>query len=106
LPYLERLLAACLRYNLSPTGREIFLVPDHAAGAPLLVVGVDGWSRVLNEHTQFAGMRFRESDKLLDGIPAWIECTIHRRDRRVATVGREYLCAVRGTTSVWITRPR
>jgi hypothetical protein len=103
---LERLLAACLRYNLSPTGREIFLVPDHTAGAPLLVVGVDGWSRLLNEHKQFAGMRFRESVELVDGIPAWIECTIHRRDRRVATAVREYLCEVRGTTTAWITHPR
>jgi hypothetical protein len=103
---LERLLAACLSYNLSPTGREIFLVPDYAAGAPLLVLGVDGWSRVLNEHKQFAGMKFRESVELVDGIPAWIECTIHRRDRRVATAVREYLCEVRGTTSAWITHPR
>ena len=106
LPDLERLLAASLRYNLSPTGREIFLVPDPTAGAPLLVVGVDGWSRVLNEHKQFAGMRFRESVELIDGIPAWIECTIHRRDRRVATAVREYLCEVRGTSSAWITHPR
>jgi hypothetical protein len=82
------------------------LVPDHAAGALLLVVGVDGWSRVLNEHKQFAGMKFKESIELIDGIPAWIECTIHRRDRRVASAVREYLCEVRGTSSAWITHPR
>lgn len=105
LPDLERLLAASLRHNLSPTGREIFLAPDPAGGAPLLVVGVDGWSRILNEHKQFAGMRFRESVKLVDGIPAWIECTMHRRDRRVQTAIREYLCEVRGTSSAWITHP-
>lgn len=106
LPDLERLLAASVRYNLSPTSREIFLVPDPAAGAALLVVGVDGWSRVLNEHKQFAGMSFLESDELVDGIPAWVECTIHRRDRRVATAVREYLCEVRGSSSAWITHPR
>lgn len=106
LPELERLLASCLRHNLSPTGREIFLAPDPAGGAPLLVVGVDGWSRILNEHKQFAGMRFRESVELVDGIPVWIECTIHRRDRRVPTSVREYLCEVRGTGSAWITHPR
>jgi hypothetical protein len=61
---------------------------------------------VLNEHKQFAGMRFRESVELVDGIPEWIECTIHRRDRRVATAVREYLCEVRGTNSAWITHPR
>lgn len=106
LPDLERLLAASLRYNLSPTGREIFLLPDPGVGAPMIVLGVDGWSRVLNEHKQFAGMKFRESTELVDGIPAWIECTIYRRDRRVATAVREYLCEVRGTSSAWITHPR
>ena len=106
LPDLERLLAASLRYNLNPTGREIFLLPDHSEGAPLLVVGVDGWSRVLNEHEQFAGMVFEESEELVDGVPAWIECTIHRHDRKVATAVREYLCEVRGATSAWITHPR
>ena len=91
-----RLLAASLRYNLSPTGREIFLLPVPSADAPLLVVGVDGWSHVLNEHKQFAGMVFGESEELVDEVTAWIECTIHRHDRRVATEVREYLCEVRG----------
>jgi hypothetical protein len=106
LPDLERLLTASLKYELSPVGREIFLCPDPAGRAPLLVVGVDGWSRLLNDHDQFAGMRFKESDELVDGIPAWVECTIHRRDRRVPTAVREYLCEVRGTSSAWITHPR
>jgi hypothetical protein len=106
LPDLERLLTASLKYNLSPVGREIFLCPDPAGRAPLLVVGVDGWSRLLNDHEQFAGVRFKESDELVDGIPAWVECTIHRRDRRVPTAIREYLCEVRGTSSAWITHPR
>ena len=106
LPDLERLLTASLKYNLSPVGREIFLCPDPLGRAPLLVVGVDGWSRILNDHEQFAGMRFKESDELNDGVPVWIECAIYRRDRRVATAVREYLCEVRGASSAWITHPR
>ena len=106
LPDLERLLSAALRYGLSPTGREIFLVPDPAAGAPILVVGVDGWSRILNAHEHFAGIEFKESTEQEDGIPTWVECTIHRWDRRVPTTVREHLCEVRGTSSPWITHPR
>lgn len=106
LPDLERLLVAALKYNLTPVGREIFLCPGPLAGSPLLVVGVDGWSRILNEHEQFAGMRFKESTELVDGVPAWVECTIHRRDRRVPTSVREYLCEVRGSNSAWLTHPR
>ena len=77
--------------------------PDPMTEAPLIVVGVDGWSRILNEHKKFAGMRFRESKELVDGLPAWIECTIHRWDRRVPTFVREYLCEVRGLSQAWIT---
>jgi hypothetical protein len=106
LPDLERLLTASLRYGLNPTSREIFMLPDPMAEAPLIVVGVDGWSRILNEHKKFAGMRFRESKELVDGVPAWIECTIHRWDRRVPTTVREYLCEVKGLSQAWITHPR
>ena len=103
---LERLLTASLRYGLNPTGREIFMLTDPMTEAPLIVVGVDGWSRILNEHKKFAGMRFRESIELVEGVPAWIECTIHRWDRRVPTTVREYLCEVRGLSQAWITHPR
>lgn len=106
LPDLERLLTASLKYNLSPVGREIFVCPDPLGSAPLLVVGVDGWSRILNDHEQFAGMKFKESDDLTEGVPNWIECAIYRRDRRVATAVREYFCEVRGSSSAWITHPR
>jgi hypothetical protein len=103
---LERLLAAALRYGLNPTGRELFLVPDPSGAAPLLVVGVDGWSRILNAHEQFAGIEFTESPQLEDGLPAWVECTIHRWDRRVPTTVREHLCEVRGASGAWVTHPR
>jgi hypothetical protein len=104
---LERLLSASLRHDLDPSsGREIFMVPDSAGGAPLLVVSVDGWSRILNSHPQFAGMQFKESEQLEDGLPAWIECTLHRWDRRVPTKVREYLGEVRGLSQAWITHPR
>jgi hypothetical protein len=54
-----------------------------------------------------AGLDYQETlDELVDGIPAWVECTIHRRDRRVPTAVREYLCEVRGTSRAWITHPR
>ena len=106
LPDLERLLSAALRYGLSPTGSELFLVPDPAGVAPLLVVGVDGWSRILNTHEQFAGIEFKESPLLEDGLPVWAECTIHRWDRRVPTIVREYLSEVRGAGSAWVSHPR
>ena len=105
---LETLLLAAERHGLDPLGREVFLVRegDTLDESAVLVVGVDGWSRVLNAHKKFAGMQFRESEDLLDGVPAWIECTLHRWDRRVPTSVREYLNEVRGTSLAWLTHPR
>ena len=79
---------------------------DPLVGPALVVVGVDGWSRILNTHRAFAGMQFRESSELIDGVPAWVECTLHRWDRRVPTRLREYLVEVRGTSQAWLTHPR
>jgi len=79
---------------------------DQLTDAPLVVIGVDGWSKVLNSHKKFAGMQFLESQELVDGLPAWIECTIHRWDRRVPTRVREYLSEVRGASLPWHTHPR
>ena len=104
---LERLLLAAEVNGLSPTGREIFLVPSGGVLEPAtVVVGVDGWSRIINTHKQFAGMRFKESDELVDGVPSWTECTMYRWDRRVPTIVREYLVEVRGVSAGWITHPR
>ena len=105
---LETLLLAAERHGLSPLGREMFLVRagDQLTDPPLVVVGVDGWSKVLNSHKKFAGMQFLESQELVDGLPAWIECTIHRWDRRVPTRVREYLAEDRGNSLPWLTHPR
>ena len=104
---LERLLLAAEVNGLSPTGREIFLVPSGGVLEPAtVVVGVDGWSRIINTHKQFAGMRFKESDELVDGVPSWTECTMYRWDRCVPTSVREYLVEVRGVSAGWITHPR
>jgi len=105
---LEALLLACERHGLDPLGREVYMMlgGDPLVGPALVVVGVDGWSRILNTHRAFAGMQFRESPELIDGVPAWVECTLHRWDRRVPTSVREYLVEVRGTSQSWLTHPR
>ena len=104
---LERLLLAAEVHGLNPAGNEIFLVPTGGVLGPAsVVVGVDGWSRIINSHSQFAGMRFRESNKLIDEIPSWIECSMYRWDRHVPTTVREYLEEVRGEGAAWITHPR
>lgn len=104
---LETLLLAAERLGLNPLGRDMYLLREgDGYDAPALVVGVDGWSRIINGHKKFAGMEFSESEELVDGVPKWIACTLHRWDRRVPTTVREYFDEVRGSSTPWLTHPR
>ena len=44
------LLVVADQYGLNPFTKEIFAFPDKQAGI-IPVVGVDGWSRIINQHT-------------------------------------------------------
>ena len=70
------------------------------------MVGLDGWVRLLNQHPAFDGMSFSESEQLEDGVPTWIECTIHRIDRRVPMTVKEYLAESKRETDAWTSHPR
>lgn len=105
---LDRLLMAAERYGLDPLRREIFMMQPYSdpTAALLLVIGVDGWMRLINAHEQFEGIEFAEATELEHGVPSWIECTIYRRDRRVPLKLREYYCEARGEHILWVTHPR
>ena len=89
------LMVVADQYKLNPWTKEIYAFPDKQNGI-VPVVGVDGWSRIINEHPQFDGMDFRQSDETatMTGAkpcPEWIECVMHRKDRSHPIVAREYL---------------
>ena len=80
------LLLVANQYDLNPWTKEIYAFPDKKAGI-IPVVGVDGWSRIINSNPQFDGMEFIDAEQLVEGAdhkpcPAWIECRIYRKDRR------------------------
>lgn len=103
---MERLLLTCEALGLSPVGRDLYAIQPSSGAGVLIAVGVDGWSRILNQHPQFDGMEFEESEDLVGGVPSWVRCTIHRRDRRVAMSIKEYLCEAVRDTGAWQTHPR
>jgi len=99
----EQMMALCIvanAYGLNPWTKEIYAFPDRNNGI-VPVVGVDGWSRIINEHQQCDGIQFAEAD---DG--SWIECTIFRKDRAHPTTVREYLAEVKRDTGPWKSHPR
>jgi phage recombination protein Bet len=90
------LLVVADQYGLNPFTKEIYAFPDQQNGI-VPVVGVDGWSRIINSHDQFDGMEFKfsESTVNLDGLDKpvfeWIECIMYRKDRKRPTIIREYM---------------
>lgn len=69
------LMVVANQYGLNPWTREIYAFPDKQNGI-VPVVGVDGWSRIINEHSQFDGMEFQMPE---DGSEC--TCIIYRKDR-------------------------
>jgi phage recombination protein Bet len=105
---LQRLLVTAHRYELDPLNREIMMFEVGLAEPPelLLLVGVDGWAKIMNAHPQFDSIAFVESQELIGEVPSWIECTIFRKDRKVALSIKEYFAESRNEQMVWITHPR
>jgi phage recombination protein Bet len=90
------LLVVANEHNLNPWTKEIHAFVDRRSGAVVPVVGIDGWSRIINSNPSFDGMEFRDSDEMIVApkgehkpCPAWIECSIYRKDRSRPVVIRE-----------------
>lgn len=89
------LMVVADQHGLNPFTKEIYAFPDKQNGI-VPVVGVDGWSRIINSHPDFDGMEFTASENIveMDGAkpcPEWIECSIYRKGRSKPITVREYL---------------
>jgi len=93
---MSALIIVATQYGLNPWTKEIYAFPDKYNGI-VPVVGVDGWSRIINSHHAFDGMEFRQSEIMLSmtgaktSAPEWMEAVIYRKDRTRPIVVREYL---------------
>lgn len=91
------LLVVADQYNLNPFTREIYAYPDKKSGGVIPVVGVDGWSRIINDHPAYDGIEFVYASEMTTMAGAkvacheWIEGRIFRKDRSRPIVVREYL---------------
>jgi len=95
---MTALLVVANQYGLNPWTREVYAFPDKRGGI-VPVVGVDGWSRIINEHPQFDGMDFE-----ITGEQA--TCIIYRKDRSHPTRITEYLAECTRGTDPWKSHPR
>jgi phage recombination protein Bet len=91
---MTALLIVADQYGLNPFTKEIYAYPDKNGIVP--VVGIDGWSRIINQHPEMDGLEFVYSDEIITpnaGKPCstWIECVIYRKDRSRAVRVKEFL---------------
>ena len=95
---MTALLIVANQYGLNPFTREIFAFPEKGGIVP--VVGVDGWSRIMNTHAQFDGMDFKADE-------VSCTCIIYRKDRSHPTSATEYMDECKRENSpAWKSHPR
>ena len=90
---MTALLVVANQYGLNPWVKEIYAFPDRQNGI-VPVVGVDGWSRIMNEHQQFDGIEFEQDDSKCT-------CIIYRKDRSRAIKVTEWMDECRRDTGPW-----
>jgi hypothetical protein len=100
-----QLLRLANKYGLDPLSDQIILIQSQNDTYQAFIT-IDGWSKLINEHPQYAGMSLRDSTELKDGIPTWIECTIYRNDRILPIVIKEYYEEVKTDHPSWQQMPR
>lgn len=96
---MTALMVVANQYGLNPWTREIYAFPDKNNGI-VPVVGVDGWSRIINSHEQFDGMEFEQDEEKCT-------CIIYRKDRSRPIKVTEYMAECRRQgVGPWQSHPR
>ena len=100
-----QLLRLANKYQLDPLSDEIGLFQNQD-GNDQPFITIDGWSKLINQHPQYAGMSLRDSIEMIDKVPTWMECTIYRNDRILPIIIKEYYEEVRTDHPSWQQMPR
>jgi phage recombination protein Bet len=96
---MAALLIVAQQYGLNPWTKEIYAFPDKHKGI-VPVVGVDGWSRIINAHPAFDGMDFEQTADACT-------CIIYRKDRSHPIRVTEYFDECnRPNQAPWQSHPR
>lgn len=95
---MAALLIVANQYKLNPWTKEIYAFPDQNNGI-VPVVGVDGWSRIINENAAFDGMDFEQDEEKCT-------CIIYRKDRSHPIKVTEYLSECKRAVKPWQTHPK
>lgn len=95
---MTALMIVADQYGLNPFTKEIYAFPDKNNGI-VPVVGVDGWSRIINGNPMFDGIEFDQDEESCT-------CRIYRKDRNHPTSVTEYLSECKRGALPWQTHPK
>lgn len=96
---MTALLVIANQYGLNPWTKEVYAFPDKNNGI-IPVVGVDGWSRIINSHPEFDGMKFAQDEDSCT-------CIMYRKDRTHPVEVTEYMSECkRANVGPWASHPR
>jgi len=94
---MQALMIVADQFGLNPWTKEIYAFPDKGGIVP--VVGVDGWSRIINDNPQFDGMDFVQDDDSCT-------CIIYRKDRNHPIRITEWMSECKRGTQPWNSHPK
>jgi phage recombination protein Bet len=96
-------LMVAKQYDLNPVTREIYAFPKKGGGIQP-IVGIDGWSNLINSHPACDGIEFKDEFDAKGALVS-ITCLIHRKDRSHPTMVTEYMEECRRPTEPWTKWP-
>lgn len=95
---MTALLVVANQYGLNPFTKELYAFPDKNNGI-VPVVGVDGWSRIINGNPLFDGMDFKQDDDSCT-------CIIYRKDRTHPVSTTEFMSECNRKQGPWLSHPK
>ena len=96
-------LLVARQYDLNPLTKQIYAYTDRGRVIP--IVGVDGWSFLINTHPMFDGMSFH--DELNErGDLVSVTCKMFRKDRGHPIEITEYMVECKRDADTWKKWPR
>lgn len=95
---MAALLIVANQYSLNPWTKEIYAFPDSKNGI-VPIVGVDGWSRIINSHPDFDGMDFQQDEESCT-------CRIYRKDRSHPIAITEFMSECKRAGNAWQSHPK
>ena len=95
---MTALMVVANQYQLNPWTKEIYAFPDKQNGI-VPVVGVDGWSRIINNNPQFDGMEFDQDNESCT-------CIIYRKDRSHPIKVTEWMSECKRSLGPWLSHPK